>query len=77
MEVTSKPYTANFMNYGEITVPEGTPVTNQTAMGPDENYNFVNSFEWVKKDYPTVSKILIHDLIFHGLNIPKEFVKTI
>lgn len=52
-----------------ITVPEGTPVTNKTATGIDENYHFVNDFSFVGNNYS-----LIHDLTYHGANVPKEFV---
>jgi len=71
---TNKDYTAPFMHYGEITVPKGTKVTNQTAMGIDKNYHFVSDLSWVKRDYPEIDRILIHDLTYHGINVPKEFV---
>jgi len=73
--MTIKPYTIpNYMGYGEITVPAGTPVTHQTACGVDENYHFVNDYEWIKENYPNVARILKHDVYYHGINIPKEYV---
>ena len=74
MKKTNAPYTCKFKQYGEITVPAGTPVTSQTACGIDPNYNFVNSFGWVKRDYPQFGALLIHDLTHYGLNVPSEFV---
>lgn len=72
---TSKDYTVNFMNYGEITVPKGTIVTHQTAMGEDKNYHFVDSYQWIKDNYPTIAGILKHDGYYHGIDVPKEFVE--
>ena len=72
---TKQDYTVSFMDYGEITVPKGTQTTHQTACGIDENYNFVNEFDWIKKNYPAISNILKHDAVFHGINIPKEFIE--
>lgn len=72
---TAKNYTVNFMNYGQITVPKGTLLTHQTALGKDENYHFVNSFDWVQKNYPKIKSILMHDLTYHGINVPIEYVE--
>lgn len=72
---TKKDYTTNFKHYGQITVPKGTPVTNMTACGIDKNYHFVNSFSWVKSNYPEIDSILIHDLKYYGLNVPKEYIE--
>lgn len=36
-KVTANSVTVNFRNYGEITIPKGVLVTNETAMGIDEN----------------------------------------
>lgn len=71
---TNKDYTVLFMNYGEITVPKGTAVTHMTAMGIDKNYHFVKHLQWVKNSYPQISNILIHDLTYHGIDVPKEFI---
>lgn len=64
-----------FKDYGEIVIPKGTKLTNMTATGKDENYHFVDEFQWMKKKYASISNILIHDAKHYGINIPKEFVK--
>lgn len=74
MLVTKKDYTIDFMGYGLITVPAGTPITHQTANGYDTNYNFVNGYAWIKSNYPEIANILHHDVIYHGINVPKEFL---
>ena len=73
--VTKEDVTVNFRNYGEIVVPKGTLITNNTAHGIDKNYNFVDEFEWVKRDYPEIDRILIMDAQSYGINIPAEFVE--
>jgi hypothetical protein len=57
----------------QIEVPAGTAITHQTALGYDENYNFVNDFSWIPKDMP----LMLHDAIYYGINIPKEYVSEI
>lgn len=71
---TKKDFTVEFMGYGKITVPAGTETTNQTAMGIDFNYNFVNEFGWIKKNYPEIDRILLHDATYYGINVPKEYL---
>lgn len=71
---TNTNVTIPFMNYGDITIPKGTELTHQTAMGIDRNYHFVNDLSFIDRDYPTVSSILKHDATYYGINIPKEFV---
>ena len=71
---TNKDYTVEFMNYGKITVPKGTQVNNETAMGKDENYHFVCEYGWIKKNYNEIANILIWDVDHHGIDIPKEFI---
>ena len=71
---TNKDYTLPFMQYGLITIPSGTPVTHLTAMGHDENYHFVNSYGWIKTNYPEIEGILRHDVEYHGIDVPKEYV---
>ena len=73
---TNQDYTVeNFRGlYPPITVPKGTKVTHQTAMGFDDNYHFVNELGWISKNYPTIAKTLVHDVIHYGINVPKEFV---
>jgi len=74
MKKTTKDYTVDFLNYGKVTVPKGTPVTSNTACGIDENYNFVDSFCWVKPIDGVPQYGLIHDLKHKGLNVPKEYL---
>jgi len=74
MLVTKKDYTLDFMGYGQITVPAGTRTTHQTANGPDPNYNFVDSYDWIKNNYPGIANILYHDVFYHGINVPKEYL---
>lgn len=71
---TSKSYTTEFRNYGTVTVPAGTKVSHQTAMGLDTRYNFVDEFGWVKKSYPDYYELLIMDLKQYGLNVPADHV---
>lgn len=74
MKKTIKPFATTFKNYGTIIVPIGVAVTSQTAMGVDTDYHFVNAFAWVRRDYPEIANILIHDLRYYGLNVPEEFL---
>jgi hypothetical protein len=76
---TSKEYSVHFKvansDYGKITVPKGTEVTNQTASGIDKNYHFVSDLSWVEP-YPdgTPQYGLLHDLFYYGINVPKEYI---
>lgn len=72
--VTNKDYTVPFMTYGEITVPKGTRVSHDTAMGEDKNYHFVSDLSWIKRDYPQIANILRWDVDHHGIDVPKEFI---
>lgn len=77
----SKDYTFEYAphgkhsSYGVITVPKGTKLTHQTACGIDKNYHFVNEFKWIDENYPTVSNIMLHDVMYYGINVPKEYVQ--
>jgi hypothetical protein len=75
--ILKEDYTTEFRDHGEITVPKGTKVTHRTAMGYDENYHFVDEFDWVEPwDATGTPKYgLIHDLRFYGLNVPKEYIE--
>lgn len=57
-----------------IKIPSGVSVTNQTACGIDKNYHFVSDTSFL----PLIDGIkqhgLIHDLVHHGANVPKEFI---
>ncbi|HHB9680544.1 TPA: hypothetical protein ACOAY7_002927 [Vibrio cholerae] len=55
----------------EVDIPEGLPVTHQTACGYDERYNFLNDFSFL----PEELSHLKHDLIYRGYNVPLEFIK--
>ena len=72
---TKQEVTINFREYGEITIPKGTKLTHQTTCGVDENYNFVNEFEWIDRNYESVASILKHDAVHYGIDIPIEFVE--
>jgi hypothetical protein len=63
--------------YPPITVPKGTKLTHQTAMGIDKNYHFVNEYGWIYRNYSTIAKILKHDVTFYGINVPKEYVTEV
>jgi hypothetical protein len=72
---TKTDVTVNFRGFGEIVVPKGTKLTNRTATGIDEKYHFVDEFEWIDKNYPTINNLLKHDAIYYGINIPDEYVE--
>jgi len=77
---TSKDYTTHFKvgnaDYGLITVPKGTRTTNMTAMGIDEDYNFVADVSWVKPHEDGTKQYgLLHDLKYYGINVPKSYVE--
>jgi hypothetical protein len=71
---TSQDVTIDYRDYGPITIPKGTPVSHQTANGRDENYHFVSNLSWIKRNYSTISYLLIHDAKYYGIDIPVEFV---
>jgi len=73
MRRTTKDYTVESERFGTITVPAGTATNNNTALGPDPNYNFVCEFGWVKPIDGCPQYILLHDLRHYGLNVPEEF----
>lgn len=72
---TRKDVTVNFGMYGDITVPKGTRVSNETACGPDDEYLFVCDHSWIKEKYPTVSSILIWDAEHTGIRMKAEDVE--
>lgn len=73
-KITANSVTVNFRHYGEIVVPKGVVVTNETALGIDEKYNFVNEFDWIDTDYPHIAQLLKMDAQNYGINIPKEHI---
>lgn len=72
---TNQDVTINFRDYGNITIPKGTKVTHMTAMGIDKNYHFVDEFQWICDNYKDIERILKHDAIYYGINIPKEYIE--
>jgi hypothetical protein len=70
---TTRPYTVNFRNYGDITVPAGTPVTHTTACGDDPKYHFANTFGWIDRDYPEIAAGLKKDAESYGIDVPIEY----
>jgi hypothetical protein len=57
-----------------LLVPEGSLVSNQTAMGLDDSYRFWADFhKEVERVTGFPDSMLKHDLTFYGLNIPVEF----
>lgn len=75
-KVTANPVIIDFRNYGKITIPKGVLVTNETAMGIDDKYNFVDEFDWIDADYPQIARLLKMDAQNYGINIPKEYIIT-
>lgn len=58
----------------DIVVPVGSSVSNNTAMGPDDNYRFWDGFEKeIQKLTGFANSPLAHDLAHYGLNIPAEY----
>lgn len=75
-KVTAESVTINFRNYGKITIPKGVLVTNETAMGIDDRYNFVDEFDWIDTNSPQIARLLKMDAQNYGINIPKEHIIT-
>ena len=75
-KVTAKSVTVNFRNYGKITIPKGVLVTNETAMGIDDRYNFVDEFDWIDTNYPQIARLLKMDAQNYGIDIPQEYIIT-
>lgn len=72
---TNQNVTLNFRQFGQITIPSGTAVTNKTAEGISTEHHFVDEFDWIDRDYPETAKLLRSDAIYYGIDIPKEFVE--
>lgn len=64
MKVTKQIIKMNFKGY-DIEIPAGTRITNMTACGIDEKYNFIDDFSWIPKDLP----LLRMDAENNGINI--------
>ena len=80
MKVTNQEIQMNFKGY-EITIPKGTKITNKTAMGYDENYNFISDLSWIKHVEFNGQMIpqygLVHEATYYGISIPKEKVEEV
>ena len=67
-----------FMGH-DIVIPKGTKITNLTASGIDENYNFIEDLSWIPQLDFNGEKVnnfsLIHDATYRGISIPKEKVE--
>jgi hypothetical protein len=70
-----KDYTLNYKDYGYITVPKGTQTDNNTAMGIDKSYNFVSDYEWIENNYPSIARVLKHDVYYYGINVPEYYLE--
>lgn len=75
-KVTANSVTINFRNYDKITIPKGVLVTNETAMGIDDKYNFVDEFDWIDINYPQIARLLKIDAQNYGIDIPQEYIIT-
>lgn len=75
-KVTANSVTVNFRHYGEIVVPKEVIVTNETAMGIDDKYNFVDEFDWIDTNYPQIARLLEMDAQNYGIDIPQEYIIT-
>jgi len=75
MKVTSEFIKMDFMGES-LEIPKGTRITNQTACGKDDNYNFIDDFSWYKPHLKGFAReMALHDMIYRGVNIPKNKVK--
>ena len=75
MIVTNKEIKMLFRGMYNITIPKGTKTTNKTALGIDNNYNFINDFSWIPLDVNGNKQFgLIHDATYYGININKNDV---
>jgi hypothetical protein len=68
---TTKEIKMTYKGY-DITIPKGTRITHQTAIGFDSNYCFVDDLTWIPKNQP----LLRHDAFYYGINVPSEYVAT-
>jgi hypothetical protein len=70
---TIKEFKTNYKGY-DLVIPKGSTVTNNTALGPDDNVRFwAVDLEYIKEITGFPDSMLRHDLTFYGLNIPAEF----
>lgn len=76
---TNREYKVNFKvantDHGIVIIPKGTRLSHMTANGIDKDYHFVCDFSFVKPHEDGTKKYgLLHDLEYHGINVPKEYV---
>lgn len=72
---TIKPYSLKFKGY-DITIQEGSKVSNNTACGPDAAYRFWVDFQaYAEKLTGFKDSFLAHDLTYYGINVPAEYCK--
>ena len=73
--VTIRDYVWDADGYGNtLTIPAGSFVTNQTALGCDDRYMFWKDFRRPVEDHTGFKdSMLHHHLTYYGLNIPAEF----
>jgi hypothetical protein len=60
----------NFKNYGDLIIPKNTQVR---KIG---NSFVVNEFGWIGRNYPELSKILLHDATYYGIHVKSENVQV-
>lgn len=61
-------------NGQKLTVPVGWPVSNTTAMGPDDAYRFLTDVEKFATSVTGLpDSMLHHDMKYRGLNVPAEY----
>ena len=72
---TNQEYKTN--QYGlDLVIPKGTRISNQTSLGYDPNYNFVDDWSWYRPDVKGYARaMMLHDLVHRGVNVPDEIVE--
>jgi hypothetical protein len=56
-----------------LVIPAGSKVSNQTAMGPDDNYRFWTDYRTVLVELTGYkNSMLHHDVEHYGVNVPAE-----
>ena len=76
MTTTKKDYKIHAYGYDFI-IPSGSKVTDQTACGADKNYHFwVDYHNQAEQLTGFKNSLLLHDLTYYGLNIPKEYCNS-
>lgn len=73
---TKREIKQKFRDYGEITIPKGTHVNNQTATGPCSHTLFIVDLSWIPlHDNGCKQFGLIHDATFYGIHLKHEDVE--